>query len=118
NGLTKYGVPLSAATQIAHLPPTAALFGAFLGYNPVAQLLSPQILASIGATNRDTLLGKEFFPHLIATPFMEGLHVAFYVSAALCLIGATVSFLRGPRVVNVTTSAAQPESVSEPAAAQ
>ncbi|MGH2514570.1 MAG: MFS transporter, partial [Ktedonobacterales bacterium] len=32
NGLTKYGVPSSAATQIAHLPPTAALFGAFLGY--------------------------------------------------------------------------------------
>lgn len=113
NGLTKYDVPASVATQIAHLPPTAALFGAFLGYNPVAQLLPPQVLAAIGPTNSSILLGKEFFPHLISTPFMQGLHVAFYVSAALCLIGAAASFLRGPRLVTVTNAEATAKSVTE-----
>jgi hypothetical protein len=37
-GLTTNGVPSQAATTIAHLPPTAALFGAFLGYNPIGEL--------------------------------------------------------------------------------
>ncbi len=35
-GLITNGVPAQAATTIAHLPPTAALFGAFLGYNTCA----------------------------------------------------------------------------------
>src|SRR5947209_19494371 len=34
-GLIANGVPAQAATIIAHLPPTAALFGSFLGYNPI-----------------------------------------------------------------------------------
>ena len=44
-------------------------------------------------------LSKTFFPNLIATPFMESLHAVFYISAALCLIGAAASLLRGKRVV-------------------
>src|SRR6266566_1400745 len=35
-GLTQAGVPGTTANNIAHLPPTAALFAAFLGYNPMA----------------------------------------------------------------------------------
>jgi hypothetical protein len=46
------------------------------------------------------LLGKEFFPNLISAPFMTGLHVAFYLSAAMCLLAAVVSLLRGERYVN------------------
>ncbi len=99
NGLTAYGVPAGTATQIAHLPPTAALFGAFLGYNPVAQLLPAPVLQQIAPANQAALLGKSFFPNLIAGPFMVGLHAVFYVSAGLCLIAATASFLRGKRVV-------------------
>src|SRR5947209_1089241 len=38
NGLITNGVPNKAAIAIAHLPPTAALFGAFLGYNPIGEL--------------------------------------------------------------------------------
>jgi hypothetical protein len=30
---------------------------------------------------------------------MEGLHAVFYISAALCLIAAVVSLLRGKRIV-------------------
>jgi MFS family permease len=95
SGLTTYGVPASTATQIAHLPPTAALFGAFLGYNPVAQLLPPAVIHHLTLANQAALLGKSFFPNLIAGPFMVGLHAVFYVSAGMCLIAALASFLRG-----------------------
>jgi EmrB/QacA subfamily drug resistance transporter len=98
NGLTKYGVPADAATQIAHLPPTAALFGAFLGYNPIGQLLPPAVLSHISPANQAALLGKTFFPNLISAPFMDGLHAVFYISAALCLIAACASLLRGKQV--------------------
>src|SRR5581483_8625636 len=87
-GLMTNGVPGQAAAAIAHLPPTAALFGAFLGYNPIGELLSPQVLHAISPAHQAVLLGKTFFPNLIATPFMESLHAVFYISAGLCLIGA------------------------------
>ncbi len=98
SGLTRYGVPTAVATQIAHLPPTSALFGAFLGYNPVAQLLPPPVLQHLTAANQSALLGKTFFPNLISGPFMVGLHGVFYVSAGMCIIAAIVSYLRGQHV--------------------
>ena len=93
------GVPRQAATTIAHLPPTAALFGAFLGYNPIGELIPPSVLQAISPTHRAILLGKTFFPNLISTPFMDSLHAVFYISAAMCLIGAAASLLRGKHVV-------------------
>lgn len=100
NGLTKYGVPAGPATQIAHLPPTAALFRAFLGYNPIKILLPPPLLARLPAADQATLIGKTFFPNLISSPFMAGLHAVFYISAAMCVIAAVASFLRGQRYIH------------------
>ena len=98
-GLITNGVPDKAAIAIAHLPPTAALFGAFLGYNPIGELISPSVLHAISPAHRAILLGKTFFPNLISTPFMDSLHAVFYISAAMCLIGAAASLLRGKHVV-------------------
>ena len=98
-GLITNGVPPQTATTIAHLPPTAALFGAFLGYNPIGELIPPSVLQAISPTHRAILLGKTFFPNLISAPFMDGLRAVFYISAALCLIAAGASLLRGKRVV-------------------
>jgi len=98
-GLITNGVPDKAAIAIAHLPPTAALFGAFLGYNPIGELIPPPVLQAISPAHRAILLGKTFFPNLISTPFMDSLHAVFYISAALCLMGAAASLLRGKRVV-------------------
>src|SRR2546428_1998897 len=98
-GLITNGVPPQTATTIAHLPPTAALFGAFLGYNPIGELLPPSVLQAISPAHQAILLGKTFFPNLISAPFMDGLHAVFYISAALCLIAAAASLLRGKRVV-------------------
>src|SRR6202035_3982700 len=40
-GLTAQGVPAATAGTISHLPPIGVLFAAFLGYNPMQQLLGP-----------------------------------------------------------------------------
>ncbi len=100
SGLTKYGVPAAVANQIAHLPPTAALFGAFLGYNPIGALVPPQVLSHISPANRAVLLGKTFFPHLISAPFMVGLNAVFSIAAVMCLVAAIASLLRGKRYIH------------------
>ena len=99
-GLTQAGLPGIIANTIAHLPPTAALFAAFLGYNPMATLLPPQVLHALPPANQAHLLSKSFFPNLIASPFMVGLHAVFYLSAFLCLVAAVASLLRGERYVH------------------
>src|SRR5258705_13156613 len=38
-GLQQQGVPATVAHNVADLPPVASLFAAFLGYNPIAELL-------------------------------------------------------------------------------
>src|SRR5579864_8039184 len=40
-------IPDKAALAIAHLPTTAALFGAFLGYNPIGELIKSAVLQTI-----------------------------------------------------------------------
>ncbi len=99
SGLAGAGVPTAVAQQIAHLPPTAALFAAFLGYNPMGTLLPPAVLHALPAANQAHLLGQSFFPNVITSPFLLGLHIAFYLSAAICLIAALASLLRGKRYV-------------------
>ena len=99
SGLTHAGIPAVVANQISHLPPTAALFAAFLGYNPMATLLPPQVLHALPAATQASLLGKSFFPTLISAPFMTGLHAVFYLSTALCIIAALASLLRGKRYI-------------------
>jgi EmrB/QacA subfamily drug resistance transporter len=94
-GLIQAGLPASVANQIAHLPPISALFAAFLGYNPMATLIPATALHQLSAAAQANLLGKSFFPNLISAPFMVGLHAAFYISAALCLVAAIASLMRG-----------------------
>jgi hypothetical protein len=87
-------VPSQAASQIAHLPPTAALFAAFLGYNPMGTLLPQPVLHTLPAATQAHLLSQQFFPNLIAAPFMDGLRIVFYLSAALSVIAAFASLAR------------------------
>lgn len=99
SGLTKAGVPSATATHIAHLPPTSALFAAFLGYNPMATLLPSDVLHALPVSNQANLLGHSFFPNLISSPFIASLHSVFYLSAGMCLVAALASLLRGKRYV-------------------
>lgn len=91
-GLTEHGVPAASASQIANLPAVAVLFAAFLGYNPIQQLLGDQ-LSSLPPDQASFLTGRSFFPNLISGPFQSGLAVAFGFAIAVCLIGAVASLL-------------------------
>ncbi len=94
SGLSAQGLPGELIARIANLPPTAALFASFLGYNPMGTLLPPAVLHTLPTTSQANLLSKQFFPNLIAAPFMEGLRAVFYLSAALSLIAAFASLVR------------------------
>jgi MFS family permease len=92
DGLVAQGIPEQAAQTISHLPPIAVLFAAFLGYNPMQQLLGPQ-LSKLPHDHAAYLTGRSFFPHLITHPFHQGLVIAFLFAVAACVIAAISSML-------------------------
>jgi MFS family permease len=94
-GLVQHDVPAAAAQPVAHLPAVAVLFAAFLGYNPMQQLLGP-ILGTLPADQASYLTGRSFFPHLISGPFADGLAVAFWFAFAACVLAAAASLLCAP----------------------
>jgi MFS family permease len=96
-GLTAQGVPAAAAHQISHLPPIGVLFAAFLGYNPMQQLLGPHLLAHLPSGHAVYVTGRQFFPQLITAPFHDGLGVAFAFAIAANVIAAIASLLTGRR---------------------
>jgi MFS family permease len=112
-GLVQQGVPGAVAARVSHLPPTAALFAAFLGYNPMANLLPHAVLSHLSGPAQATLLGKDFFPSLISPPFMQGIHLAFYFGAALSFVAALASLLRGRRYIYGVTD---PDAGRDPGA--
>jgi hypothetical protein len=91
-GLVAHGVSAASASQIANLPAVSVLFAAFLGYNPIQQLLGGQ-LSQLTPDQASFLTGRSFFPNLISGPFSEGLSVAFGFAIVVCLIGAVASLL-------------------------
>jgi MFS family permease len=99
HGLTAQGVPAPAAESVSHLPPTAVMFAALLGYNPIKMLLG-STLSHLPASSQAYLTGHAFFPSLISAPFEHGLQIAFDFSIACCLIAAVASLLRGKRYVH------------------
>jgi MFS family permease len=100
SGLVAAGIPTDAATHVAAMPPTGALFAAFLGYNPMQQLLPPAVLANLPETTKSLVLGKQFFPSLMAPAFMASLRLTFYGAAALAFLASIVSFLRGGKYIH------------------
>ena len=99
-GLTQQGLPAAVAHKLAGLPPISVLFAAFLGYNPMRTLVPPSVAAHLASHAQATLFGKTFFPHLILPAFMDGLHIAFAVSAVVSLVAAVASVLRGQRYIH------------------
>jgi MFS family permease len=100
SGLTSQGVPASAADQVSQLPPVGSLFAAFLGYNPVKQLLGSPVLNRLDPGQVNTLTGKEFFPHLISGAFSHGLAIVFVAAAVMSAAAAVISALGGTRYVH------------------
>jgi MFS family permease len=101
HGLTSQGVPFPIAHKIGSLPPVGILFAAFLGYNPVRQLLAPTgILGHLPPSHVAVLTGKTFFPQLISQPFHHGLVIVFSMAMGVLILAAAASMLRGGRYIH------------------
>ena len=101
SSLTNAGVPELIAPMSA-IPPTGALFAAFLGYNPVHIILAamPQaVVAAINPATIATLTGITWFPTTLAQAFMPSLSISFFIGAVLSLTAAVLSVMRGSKYV-------------------
>jgi len=92
--LTAQHVPMNVAQQVATIPPVGVLFAAFLGYNPMQQLLGSKVLSSLPHQNAATLTGRDFFPNLISGPFHHGLIIVFWLAIGMSLVGAAASLAK------------------------
>jgi MFS family permease len=110
-GLVAHGVSTSAATRVSHLPPVSTLFAAFLGYNPVQNLVGTNVLSHLTVAQQHVLLGRSFFPSLIAAPFRAGLHAAMDFAIVASLLAAVASWSRGSQAA--TTSRSTPDTVGD-----
>ncbi len=109
SAVTTAGAPLQVGQMFAATPASGALFGAFLGYNPVSTLLlglPHSLVASIPSSTLSYITGNVFFPTAISSPFMVALREAFYIGAAMSFVAAICSALRGKKYIN---GEAQPE---------
>ncbi|AKA48186.1 MFS transporter [uncultured archaeon] len=95
--LTNAGAP-ELTKYFNNIPPTAAMFSAFLGINPVSTIigsLSPAVASHISSSTLTLLTSKTWFPHAIAPAFMSALHIAFFIGMLLAGIAAATSYMRG-----------------------
>ena len=123
SGLAAHGVPLHIAHAVGQEPPVASLFAAFLGYNPVRELLTPTgVLAHLSPAQVGVLTGRRFFPELMSGPFHHGLVIVFGMAMAVLVIAAAASLLRGGRFVHEEQAAATnqplPEGSQQPVSTQ
>jgi MFS family permease len=94
SGLEAHGVGAATAQHVASLPPVSILFAAFLGYNPIRNLLGPHMLHALPVAQQHALTGRAFFPHLISPPFHTALTYAFVFAIGACAVAAIASLLR------------------------
>ena len=94
SGLVSQGIAPSQARAVSQLPPTAALFAAFLGYNPIKTIVPAQALSNLTSQQLQKIESPSFFPTLVSSSFMSGLRDVLWVAAAMSLVAAVVSALR------------------------
>ncbi len=98
-GLSHYQLPPALVHGISGLPPTAALFAAMLGYNPMASLIPAAALHALPASQAAQIVGREFFPNLIAVPFMLALRAVFIFALVMSVIAAFASLFSGKKYI-------------------
>jgi hypothetical protein len=99
-GLVTHGVPATNAAQLSHLPPLGYIFAAFLGLNPLKNLLGPVVLGHLAPAQAAALTSRAFFPQLIGPSFKHGLVIILAFAAAMSVIAAIASALRGEKFVH------------------
>ncbi len=91
------------APVLSSIPPTGALFSAFLGYNPVQTILASvpsAVVSQIPSATLTTLTGTTWFPSTLAEAFMPSLQISFYIGAVFCGLSAILSALRGKKYIH------------------
>jgi len=107
-GLTQAGVAPAPAHLVANEPPIGSLFSAFLGYNPIEELLGPTgALKTLPPHQVAYITGRSFFPQLIEQPFAHGMHLAFTFAAIATAIAIVASAIRPKRYMHVTEPLAE-----------
>jgi len=95
SGLTAAGVSPADATAASHVSPVGSLFAAFLGENPIKDLV-PDAKGAVA----DRIYDGHFFPNLISGPFLHGLAIAFTASIVMLLVAVAASLMRGAKFVH------------------
>lgn len=102
--LSLAGIGAAQLTPIlSNIPPTGALFSAFLGYNPVETILSSvpsAVVSQIPPATLTTLTGTTWFPSTLSEAFMPSLQISFYIGAVFCGLSALLSALRGKKYIH------------------
>ena len=96
------GAPQLGASVFANIPPTTAIFSAFLGYNPMQTILASlphSVTHSLSASVTASLESNTWFPNAFAPAFMSALRFALYINATLAFVAASASALRGKKYV-------------------
>lgn len=99
----------SLIPEMSAIPPTGALFAAFLGYNPVEMIiegLSPSLVAGIAPATIATLTDTFWFPTTLAEAFMPSLGLSFYIGAVLSFVAAVLCAMRGDKYIEEFDNAA------------
>jgi hypothetical protein len=98
--LTNAGAP-QLAPYFSSIPPTIALFAAFLGYNPMKEMIARLPIPAgthLNAVAVSTITSNTWFPDAIAQSFMGALHIALYLNAGLAIVAAIASLMRGSKL--------------------
>jgi MFS family permease len=88
---------------MSSIPPTGALFAAFLGYNPVQMILTGiplSVTATISPATLALLTGVTWFPTTLAQAFMPSLASTFIIGAIISLIAAALCAWGGEKYVH------------------
>jgi MFS family permease len=108
-------------TSVVAANPTGALFGAFLGENPMNILLAGASglpgWVPLSPAVTQTLTQPHFFAQAISTAFKSALSEAFVFAGSITGVAALISAFRGERFVYGQTTPAPPASPSTPAPA-
>lgn len=94
---------LQILTGFVSANPTGALFGAFLGENPMQSLLVAASLTpgwvTLSPSVTASLLAPHFFANAIGPAFRNALGEAFLFAGGVTTLGALVSAVRGRRFI-------------------
>ncbi len=79
------------------MPPTEAIFGTFLGINPVSAIISGipgPVISSVPANALSTITGNTWFSYVFAPAFMGSLDTVFFIVAGITVFAGLISLLR------------------------